>query len=153
MKLYKEAGVSPAGCFSSFFLQMPILIALYRTFILAVGEAPESLIRLSGRLYGWDYLRSGVPLPADFFWLHLGRPDPFILPLLVAMSTFVLQKMSTVPSTDEKARAQASMMNFMMPLIFGWITLTLPERSRSLLRALEHHRRGHAIRVRGRRPR
>jgi YidC/Oxa1 family membrane protein insertase len=126
MKLYKEAGVNPLGCFSSLFLQMPILLALYRTFILAVGEAPESLIRLSGRLYGWDYLRSGLPLPADFLWLHLGQPDPIVLPLLVAVSTFVLQKMSTVPSTDEKQRAQASMMNFMMPLIFGWITLTLP---------------------------
>jgi len=126
MKLYREAGVNPLGCFSSMFLQMPILIALYRTFILAVGEAPESLIRLSGRLYPWDYLRSGLPLPADFLWLHLGRPDPIILPVLVAISTFVLQKMSTLPSTDEKQRAQASMMNFMMPLIFGWITLTLP---------------------------
>ena len=126
MKLYKEAGVNPLGCFSSFFLQVPILIALYRTFILSVGEAPESLIRLSGRLYDWDYLRSGLPLPSDFLWLHLGRPDPVILPLLVAVTTFVLQKMSTVPSTDEKAKAQASMMNFMMPLVFGWITLSLP---------------------------
>lgn len=126
MKLYREAGVNPLGCFSSFFLQIPILIALYRTFILAVGEAPESLISLSGRLYDWEYLRSGLPLPANFLWLHLGRPDPFVLPLLVAMSTFVLQKMSTLPSTDERQRAQASMMNFMMPLIFGWITLTLP---------------------------
>ena len=126
MKLYREAGINPLGCFSSFFLQIPILIALYRTFIIAVGEAPESLINLSGRLYDWDYLRSGLPLPADFLWLHLGRPDTFILPLLVAMSTFVLQKISTLPTTDEKQRAQASMMNFMMPLIFGWITLTLP---------------------------
>ena len=126
MKLYREAGINPLGCFSSFFLQIPILIALYRTFIIAVGEAPESLISLSGRLYDWDILRSGLPLPADFLWLHLGRPDPIILPLLVAISTFVLQKMSTLPSTDERARAQASMMNFMMPLIFGWITLTLP---------------------------
>lgn len=126
MKLYREAGVNPLGCFSSFFLQIPILIALYRTFILALGEAPESLISLSGRLYDWEYLRSGLPLPADFLWLHLGTPDPFALPLLVAMSTFVLQKMSTLPSTDERQRAQASMMNFMMPLIFGWITLTLP---------------------------
>jgi YidC/Oxa1 family membrane protein insertase len=126
MKLYREAGINPLGCFSSFLLQIPILIALYRTFIIAVGEAPESLISLSGRLYDWDYLRSGLPLPADFLWLHLGQPDPFVLPLLVAMSTFVLQKMSTLPSTDERQRAQASMMNFMMPLIFGWITLTLP---------------------------
>jgi YidC/Oxa1 family membrane protein insertase len=126
MKLYRESGMSPVGCFSSFILQIPILIALYRTFIIAVGEAPESLISLSNRLYDWDYLRSGLPLPADFLWLHLGQPDPIILPLLVAISTFVLQKVSTLPTTDERQRAQASMMNFMMPLIFGWITLTLP---------------------------
>jgi YidC/Oxa1 family membrane protein insertase len=126
MKLYRESGISPVGCFSSFILQIPILIALYRTFIIAVGEAPESLISLSNRLYDWDYLRSGLPLPADFLWLHLGQPDPFVLPLLVAISTFVLQKISTLPTTDERQRAQASMMNFMMPLIFGWITLTLP---------------------------
>jgi YidC/Oxa1 family membrane protein insertase len=126
MKLYREAGINPLGCFSSLLLQFPILIALYRTFIITVGDSPESLIRLSERIYGWDYLRSNLPLPADFLWLHLGRPDPFILPLIVALSTFTLQKMSTMPSTDEKQRAQASMMNLMMPLIFGWITLTLP---------------------------
>lgn len=126
MKLYREAGINPLGCFSSMLIQLPILISLYRTFIIAVGEAPESLIRLSERIYPWDYLRSNLPLPADFLWLHLGRPDPFALPLIVALSTYSLQKMSTLPSADEKQRAQASMMNLMMPLLFGWITLTLP---------------------------
>ena len=126
MKLYREAGINPLGCFGSLLLQMPILIALYRVFIITVGESPESLIRLSERIYGWDYLRTNLPLPADFLWLHLGQPDAFILPLLVALSTYTLQKMSTMPTTDEKQRAQASMMNLMMPLIFGWITLTLP---------------------------
>jgi YidC/Oxa1 family membrane protein insertase len=126
MKLYREAGINPLGCFSSMLIQLPILISLYRTFIIAVGESPESLIRLSERIYGWDYLRSNLPLPADFLWLHLGRPDPLVLPLLVALSTYTLQKMSTLPTTDEKQRAQASMMNLMMPLLFGWITLTLP---------------------------
>jgi YidC/Oxa1 family membrane protein insertase len=126
MKLYREAGINPLGCFSSMLIQMPILIALYRVFIISVGEAPESLIALSGRLYDWEYLRSSLPLPADFLWLHLGQPDPFVLPVLVAASTFTLQKMSTLPTTDERQRAQAQMMNFMMPLLFGWITLTLP---------------------------
>lgn len=126
MKLYREAGVNPLGCFSSMLIQMPILIALYRVFIISVGEAPESLIRLSERIYGWDYLRSNLPLPADFLWLHLGSSDPYVLPVLVAATTFTLQKMSTLPTTDEKQRAQAQMMNFMMPLLFGWITLTLP---------------------------
>jgi hypothetical protein len=31
-----------------------------------------------------------------------------------------------LPANDEKARAQASMMNMMMPLLFGWITINLP---------------------------
>src|SRR5687768_8234320 len=126
MKLYREAGINPLGCISSMLLQFPILIALYRTFVLAVGEAPEALLELSGRLYDIPYLRTGLPLPADFLWLHLGRPDPFILPLLVAMTTYLLQKMSTMPAMDERARAQAQMMNFLMPLIFGYITITLP---------------------------
>jgi YidC/Oxa1 family membrane protein insertase len=126
MKLYREAGVNPLGCFSSMLIQMPILFALYRVFIISVGEAPESLIQLSERIYNWEFLRSNLPLPADFLWLHLGRPDPFILPVLVAATTFIMQKMSMLPTTDEKARAQAQLMNFMMPLLFGWITLTLP---------------------------
>jgi hypothetical protein len=46
--------------------------------------------------------------------------------VLVAATTFTMQKMSTLPTTDERQRAQAQMMNFMMPLLFGWITLTLP---------------------------
>ena len=126
MKMYREAGINPLGCLSSMLLQFPILIALYRTFVIAVGEAPESLLELSQRLYDIPYLRSGLPLPADFLWLHLGRPDPFILPVLVAETTYLLQKMSTMPAMDERARAQAQMMNFLMPLIFAWITISLP---------------------------
>ncbi len=126
MKMYREAGINPLGCLSSMLLQFPILISLYRTFVIAVGEAPESLLELSQRLYDIPYLRTGLPLPADFLWLHLGRPDPFILPVLVAATTYLLQKISTMPAMDERARAQAQMMNFLMPLIFAWITISLP---------------------------
>jgi YidC/Oxa1 family membrane protein insertase len=126
MKLYKEAGVNPLGCFSGMLIQFPILIALYRTFSLAVGEAPESLIDLHDRLYAWDFLRGGLPLESDFLWLHLGRADPIILPVLVAATTYILQKTTMMPANDDKARAQASMMNMMMPLLFGWITISLP---------------------------
>jgi len=126
MKLYKEAGINPLGCFSGMLLQFPILIALYRVFSLAVGESPESLIKVHGRLYDIDYLRSALPLNSDFLWLHLGRPDSIILPVLVAATTYVLQKVTTLPAQTEQQRAQAGMMNLMMPLIFGWITINLP---------------------------
>jgi hypothetical protein len=58
--------------------------------------------------------------------MHLGRPDPIILPILVAATTFILQKMTMMPAMDERQRAQNSMMNMLMPLIFGWITISLP---------------------------
>ncbi len=125
MRLYREAGVSPLGCFSSMLIQMPILFALYRAFSFSIGEAPEALVQLSPRLYNWGYLRSSMPLQGNFLWLHLGQPDPIILPLLVASTTYVLQKMTMMPATDDKQRAQNSMMNLMMPLLFGWITINL----------------------------
>jgi YidC/Oxa1 family membrane protein insertase len=126
MKLYREMGVNPLGCFGSMIVQMPILAALYATFRLALGQSPEAIVSLSGRLYHLDFLREAIPLGETFLWLNLGKPDPLIIPLTVGISTYVYQKMSTLPPTDEKQAAQASMMNLMMPLIFGWITLTLP---------------------------
>jgi YidC/Oxa1 family membrane protein insertase len=126
MKLYREFGVSPLGCLSSTLIQMPILFALYRTFSTAIGESPESSIALSGRLYDIDFIRASMPLPAHFLWLNLGRPDPFIIPILVGASTYVLQKMTMMPAMNEQQRAQNSMMNLMMPMVFVFITLSLP---------------------------
>jgi YidC/Oxa1 family membrane protein insertase len=126
MRLYREMGVNPLGCFGSMLIQFPILIALYATFQLALGQSPEAIIALSDRLYPWDYLKNAIPLEEDFLWLNLGRPDPFIIPVTVAISTWVLQKISSLPPMDERQAAQTNMMNMLMPLVFGWITITLP---------------------------
>jgi hypothetical protein len=107
-------------------LQMPILFALFRTFSVAVGTSPEALIEVSKRVYPWSFLQDAMPLPAEFLWLHLGQPDKLVLPILVAATTYVMQKMTMLPATDERQQAQNSMMNMMMPLIFGWITITMP---------------------------
>jgi YidC/Oxa1 family membrane protein insertase len=127
MKLYREMGVNPLGCFGSMIVQFPILAALYATFRLALGQSPEAVVSLSSRLYHWEYLRSAIPLGEHFLWLNLGAPDPFlVIPLTVGISTYVYQKMSSLPPTDEKQAQQTQMMNMMMPLIFAWITTTLP---------------------------
>jgi hypothetical protein len=91
-----------------------------------MGASPEALVSLSGRLYNFAFLREAVPLPEHFLWLNLGTADPFVIPVTVAATTYLVQKMSTMPAMDEKQAAQNSMMNIMMPLVFGWITLTLP---------------------------
>jgi YidC/Oxa1 family membrane protein insertase len=59
--------------------------------------------------------------------MDLGQPDrSLILALLVFLSTYVQQKLSTIPSTDPQNQAQAQMMAWMMPLIFAWFTLSVP---------------------------
>jgi YidC/Oxa1 family membrane protein insertase len=126
MKMYREAGINPLGCVSGLLIQMPILMALYRVFYLAVGKAPESLVKLSEKIYPWDFLRSGLPLPADFLWMHLGSPDPIVMPMAVAVSMYTMQKLTQVPTTDEKQRAQQNMMNLMLPLMFGFFTIQWP---------------------------
>ena len=127
MKLYRQAGVNPLGCLLPMLVQMPIWFALYGALRITVGGTPESVVDLSQRLYSWGYIESAVPLENRFLWLDLGQPDrSLILALLVFASTYVQQKLSTVPSTDPQKQAQAQMMNWMMPLMFAWFTLGVP---------------------------
>src|SRR3990170_7468208 len=62
MKLYKEAGVNPAGCLLPMLIQFPIWIALYQTIRLVLGSTPESFVDLSQRLYPWSFIRQSIPL-------------------------------------------------------------------------------------------
>ncbi len=126
MKLYREAGVNPLGCLSGLLIQMPILIALYRVFFVSVGDTPEALVRLSEKIYSWEFLRSGLPLPTDFLWMNMGTPDTLVMPLAVAVSMYTMQKLTQMPTTDEKQRAQQNMMNLMLPLMFGFFTIQWP---------------------------
>lgn len=102
MKMYKEEKVNPLGGCLPILLQMPIFIALYWTFMEAVG------------------LRH-----APFFaWIQdLSAQDPYyILPLLMGGSMFLLQKMSPTPVADP---TQQKIMMF-MPVIFTVFFLWFP---------------------------
>src|SRR3972149_10731623 len=44
MKLYREAGVNPAGCLLPMLIQFPIWIALYPTIRVVLGSPPHSFI-------------------------------------------------------------------------------------------------------------
>jgi len=130
-KLYKESGVSPLGCLWPLLIQLPIWIALYRSVLQLAAATPEDLMGLSSKLYSWSAVHHAVPLDPNFLWLNLAQPDVppygyFILPVLVAASMWVLQKMSTVPSTDPQQQSMGKMMIWMMPLLFGFMTLMFP---------------------------
>ena len=128
MKLYKEAGVNPAGCLLPMLIQFPIWIALYQTIRVVLGSTPESFIDLSQRLYPWSYVRQAIPLENRFLWMNLAEPDTtFLLAILVGATTWVQQKMTTPRNiTDERQQSMSNTMLWMMPLMFAWFTLTVP---------------------------
>ena len=127
MKLYKEAGVSPLGCIWPMLIQMPIWIALYQSIMRALAATPEDLLALSKNLYSWELVRQAIPLSENFLWLELSKPDPYlILGILVGGSMWVMQKMVTAPATDQKQASMTQMTTLMMPLMFGFFTLSFP---------------------------
>lgn len=116
MDLYKEHGVNPFGGLLPMLLSLPIIIALYQVLRTIVSS------------------QNG----AHFLWLNLASPDPYyVLPLLTAATQWLLTRFTTRPSTpqtntDDKAKEadMATMvqknMEFMFPLMLGFITLQLP---------------------------
>jgi YidC/Oxa1 family membrane protein insertase len=127
MKLYRESGVNPLGCFMPLAIQMLVFIALWRALAYVVGGSPESLVGLSQRIYPWSYLNEAIPLEQSFLWLELGKSDgTFILPLLVGITTYVQTRVSQTPATTPQQQQQQQMMTWMLPLLLTWFTLTLP---------------------------
>ncbi len=102
-ELYQESGVNPlAGCLP-LLVQMPILMGVYYA------------------LYGFEY--QGDP---GFLWLtSLSEVDAtYILPLLSALTTYLVQKQTTMTSGQENQ--QMKMMMYIMPIFIGYISINFP---------------------------
>jgi YidC/Oxa1 family membrane protein insertase len=95
MGLYKQHGVNPLGSCLPMLLQMPFLYAFYKVLSISIEMRHAPWIG----------------------WVHdLSSKDPhYILPVVMTLTMFVLQKMTPQTTTDP---AQAKMF-MMMPLIFG----------------------------------
>ncbi|WP_258361117.1 YidC/Oxa1 family membrane protein insertase [Moorella sulfitireducens] len=106
MELYQKEGVNPLGGCLPLLVQMPILFALFsalRTFFDPVHH--PSYVELAH---------------AKFLWIgNLGQPDPYILPVLVALGTYFQQKVSMVSSNQDQTQR---MMLIIMPLVIGWMS-------------------------------
>lgn len=129
MKLYREQGVNPLGCLGPMFIQFPIWIGLYQAILQTVPSNPESLVGLSRHLYEWlPQVHGVIPIDSDFLWMDLALPDPtpFVMPVLVGVSMWVMQKMTTMPTADERQASTNRMMLWMMPAMFGFFTLNFP---------------------------
>lgn len=101
-ELYKREGVNPVGGCLPMLMQLPFLYAYYRMLSTAID------------------LRQ-----AHWLWVHdLSSADPwYLLPITMAVSMFVLQKMTPQGGIDP---AQQRMMNIMMPVMMGFFFFKLP---------------------------
>ncbi len=125
MRLYKESGVKPAGCFITMIIQMPVWIALYQSIMLSLAVAPEGLLNLSKYLYSWPVVYAALPLGREFLGMNLAEPS-FILAILVGATMWLQQKMSMTTSSDPKQAQQSQMMLWMMPLMFTLLAMSFP---------------------------
>jgi len=105
MNLYKEAGANPlSGCLP-LLVQMPILFALYQ----ALLHFPFSVV---------EHTR--------FLWIpNLAHPDLIGLPVLVVITTFFQQYVTSLTTTG-KIDSNQRMMLYFMPLVIGWLARSFP---------------------------
>ena len=129
MKLYKEHGVNPIGCLGPMVIQMPIFFGLFWALRGTLPSTPERLVDLSRHLYSWlPQVNQAVPLEGHFLWMDLAKyssqnPVPFLLPVLVGASMWLMQKMSAMPSVSPQQESTNRMMLWLMPIMFGFFTL------------------------------
>jgi len=132
MKLYKEAGVNPMGGCLPMLIQFPIWIGLYQSIIQALGYQPLQLLQLSQNIYSFlQSLWSEVPLNRFFLGMDLALTPQqlggltFVLPVLVAFTSWLQSKMTTPASSDDSQAASMNQsMTLMMPLMFGFFSLS-----------------------------
>jgi YidC/Oxa1 family membrane protein insertase len=99
-ELYKREKVNPVSGCLPLLVQMPFLIAYYKM----LGTAID--------------LRQ-----AHWLWIHDLSASDWILPLVMAASMFLMQRMTPQPGMDP---AQQRMMNFLMPVMMGVFFFKLP---------------------------
>ncbi len=110
LELYRKNKINPLGGCLPMILQIPIFFSLY--------QALMRSIELKG---------------ANFLWIKdLSQPDRLftspeinILPILMAITMFIQQRFSMIPSAGSSAEQQR-LMSFLFPVLFGAIFYRMP---------------------------
>ena len=99
MEVYRRAGINPASGCLPLLIQLPILIALYRVFLIGIG--PET----------FDHLYSFVSAPETvslvFLGIDLTTPSAF-LAILAGLAQFVLMRYFTPTPTTQPGANESS---------------------------------------------
>lgn len=112
MELYKEEKINPVGGCLPLLIQLPILFGLF-----AVLREPGKYVFLNNP----EMLEKATS--ASFLWLpNLVDPDPIILPVLAAVSTYL--SMNTMNKTEQPQSMKT--MNMILPLMILWWGRSFP---------------------------
>ncbi|MCG0277067.1 MAG: YidC/Oxa1 family membrane protein insertase [Thermanaeromonas sp.] len=109
LELYRAEKINPLGGCLPLLVQMPILFALFAALRDFFDPRRNPAVNMEH---------------ANFFWIpNLGQADPyFLLPVLVAVTTYLQQRISMVNPRDGSQRT----MLVVMPLLIGWMSSHFP---------------------------
>ncbi len=122
MELYKEHKVSPLGSCLPILIQLPLLIALYRVFIIGLNGS-----ELQQYLYPFVH-NPGSINPFFLHFIDLSKPNIW-LGIVAGLAQFVQSKMMVPPpskNNDVTANALAVQTVYILPLLTIFISLRLP---------------------------
>jgi len=133
LEVYQKYGINPlssmTGCLPMF-IQLPIIWAFYQSISRALADQPGEMLVLSKYLSAVPQFMTLVPLARDWLWVNLARPDALILPILVAGSTWLQQKLTMsgtqAANTDPQSQQMSQSMMITMPLMFGYLAMQMP---------------------------
>lgn len=122
MDLYREHKINPlSGCLP-ILVQMPILIILYQS----VMSIKTQFINSSLLWAQSTNFRVVLFTDTQFLWMpSLLIPD-FPLLLLYALSMYISQKLTIIPTADKAQLEQQKMMAWMMPILFTVMFRSFP---------------------------
>ena len=114
-ELYKEEGVNPmAGCLPMV-VQMVIIMGLFTLLRYPLNYLPEHM---------------SIAVHEGFLWIHdLSQPDPWILPILSGIATFISFYMSSMNGsmpgqTGNSSNAMMNVMKYGFPVMIIWLAKT-----------------------------
>lgn len=127
MALYRRAGINPASGCLPLLIQLPILLALYRVFLVGVGVEAAHLL--------YSFVSLPDPINLQFLAINLNQPS-LRLAVLAGISQFILMRFTTPPQptpqpglNEDSAQMMASMqrnMAYVFPAMTVFISLQLP---------------------------
>ena len=116
MELYKNEGVNMYGGCLPMFVQMFIIMGLF-----GLLRNPMTYINSDKMLFA---------IHESFLWIQdLVQPDPWILPILAGIATFVAYSMNSMSMGGTNAQQNAMMtkvMKYFFPIIILWMARTYP---------------------------